>query len=272
MRGGRAHLRTTWLVSSKENWPPIPKGGLSMSLVESKPPGCPYFTYEHSQNYRALEKRFLEAVESLNPDNIVTIINEHPYHIDALLQVSELCKLSEDLSMAAELIERALYALECAFHPMFNVLQGNCRMDYRRQENRGFFITLFKHLQFVGDRFCYRTSLELCKLLLSLDADGDPLAVKLFLDFYALRAREYEWFIELFEEWESLKNLSQLPNFAYSIAIAHFQISNGDTHKADDLLRDALLMFPGVLVPLLEQCSIQVDQRVSLHPYFTAQK
>lgn len=44
--------------------------------------------------------------------------------------------MSEDFAMAAELIERALYCLETAFHPLFNVSQGNCRLDYRRQENR----------------------------------------------------------------------------------------------------------------------------------------
>lgn len=136
MRGGRGHVKTTWLVSSKDNWPQAGKLGLSMSLVETKYGGIQYFTYEHSQNYRQIQNKFLEAVESLNPDNIVTIINEHPYHVDALIQLSDLCKLSEDLAMAAELIERALYSLECAFHPLFNIAQGNCRLDYRRQENR----------------------------------------------------------------------------------------------------------------------------------------
>lgn len=106
-----------------------------MNLIENKQ-GIQYFTYEHSQSYRYIQKKFLESVESLNPDNIVAIINEHPYHIDALVQLSELCKLSEDLAMAAEFIERALFCLECAFNPLFNIGQGNCRLDYRRQENR----------------------------------------------------------------------------------------------------------------------------------------
>ena len=30
-----------------------------------------YFTYEHNNYYQKIQKRFLEAVESLNPDNIV---------------------------------------------------------------------------------------------------------------------------------------------------------------------------------------------------------
>ena len=98
--------------------------------------GVLHFAYEHNTNYRQVQTKFLEAVESINPDNIVAIINDHPYHIDALIQLSDLCRISEDLAMAAEFIERALYAMECAFHPLFNVAQGNCRLDYRRQENR----------------------------------------------------------------------------------------------------------------------------------------
>lgn len=129
------------------------------------------------------------------------------------------------------------------------------------------YITIFKHLMFIGGKACYRTSLEFCKLLLSLDPDGDPLAIKLIIDFYALRAREYQWLIDFVGEWDSTKNLMQLPNFAYSLPTAHFY--NGDTAKADTLLQDALLMFPGVLLPLLEKCTVQIDKRVSNHSFFT---
>lgn len=210
----------------------------------------------------------------------------HSYHVDALLQVSELCKLSEDLAMAAEFVERALYSLESAFHPSFNLATAQCRLDYRKQQNRALFITLFKHLGFVGGRACYRqvsrynlcchgmilrrkglkklhenfrTSLEFCKFLLSLD-HSDPLAVILSMDFYALRAREYEWFVEFCNLWESSRNLTQLPNVAYSLALAHFHL--GNKAEADDLLQSALVMFPAVLMPLLEKCSIQTDAKV----------
>ena len=32
------------------------------------------------------------------------ILNTHPYHVDSLLQLSEICKMGEDYQMAAELI------------------------------------------------------------------------------------------------------------------------------------------------------------------------
>lgn len=119
----------------------------------------------------------------------------------------------------------------------------------------------------MGGRACYRTALEFCKLLLSLDPDNDPLAIKLALDFYALRSKEYNWLIEFVAEFENTKNLTQLPNFAFSNAIAHFYVGEGD-----ELLQDALLMFPGVLMPLLEKCSVQVDARVLKHGFFQDDK
>ncbi|XP_046391016.1 transcription factor 25 [Ischnura elegans] len=282
---GRGTLKSTWLVTPKENWPSIGKSGLSMSLAETKN-GIQYFKYEHNFSYQQIQMKFLEAVESLNPDNIVSIINMHPYHVDALIQLSDLSRMSEDLQMAVDLIARALYCLECAFHPLFNIAQGNCQLDYRRQENRALFIALFKHMTFVGQRACYRTSLEFCKLLLSLDPEGDPLAAILIVDFYALRCHEYEWFIRLFEEWEGQgRNLLQLPNFAFSVAVAHFYLatheaeakSSSDGSKpspkwdilvADEFLQNALIMFPGVLLPLLEKCSIQPEESVTNFPFF----
>lgn len=141
-----------------------------------------------------------------------------------------------------------------------------------RFDSRALYLTLFKHLIYVGGRACYRTALEFCKLLLSLDPDGDPLAIKLALDFYALRSKEYAWLIEFIDEFESTKNLSQLPNFAFSKAVARFYTCGGDASAADAALQDALLMFPGVLVPLLEKCSVQVDGRVSKHGFFQDDK
>lgn len=190
----------------------------------------------------------------------------YPYHVDTLLQLSELCKLSEDLQMSAEFTERALYSLESAFHPSFNITTANCRLDYRKQQNRALFITIFRHLIFIGGRACYRTSLEFCKLLLSLDPSEDPLAVVLAIDFYALRAKEYQWFVDFCQIWEKSRNLSQLPNMAYSLALANFHLGNRD--DADQLLCDALIMFPGVLLPLLDKCGVQADSKVLGHDFF----
>ena len=88
--------------------------------------------------------KFLAAVETLNPDLIVALLNSHPQHIDSMLQLSDICKMGEDSAMAAELLERTIFVLESAFHPCFSLASGNCHLDYRRQENRALFIALFR--------------------------------------------------------------------------------------------------------------------------------
>jgi hypothetical protein len=84
---------------------------------------------------------------------------------------------------------------------------------------------------------------------------------------------KYGWLIYAYEEWEPVRNGSQLPNFAFSVAMAYFQLDE-DTESENKLvsnvlLQKALIMFPGVLLPLLDKCSVQPDSRVSNHPFFT---
>lgn len=260
----RRKQRATWMAQPQDNWPPIGKTGLSMSLKETKN-GHKYFAYEHSSQYQQVQFKFYEAVESLDPQNIGNILQMQPYHIDALIQLSEVFRMSEDMQMAAELIERALYALEMSFHPLFNMATGQCRLDYRRPENRSLFLTLFKHITSLGQRGCNRTALEFCKFLLSLDPDGDPLCTLLMIDYYAIRSEQYDFLVRLFNEWEGHRNLSQLPNFAFSVPLALFHLE--EIEKADNMLQNSLLMFPGILTPLLDKCSIQPDKSAS-HAFF----
>ncbi|KAL9976033.1 hypothetical protein ACROYT_G013264 [Oculina patagonica] len=265
----RVYHRSTRLVSVKSTWPHIRATGISMKLMDTKR-GYSYFAFEHSPSYQEVQFLFLDAVESLNPNNISAILNAHPYHVDSLLQLSEICKMGEDYQMAAELIERALYCLERSFHTLFSLTQGYSRLDYRRAENRSFFIAVFRQIIFVGQKGCYRTALELCKLLLSLDPDEDPLGVLLMIDFYALQSEQFTFLIRLFEEWEPHRNLSQLPNFAFSVALAYFQSNrqNGQTRRADEFLQMALIMFPMVLSPLVDKCNVVLDDALVKHPFF----
>ncbi|XP_077570103.1 ribosome quality control complex subunit TCF25 [Stigmatopora nigra] len=273
----RQYHRTTWMTTPKESWPRFSRPGISMTLLESKD-GIQYFTFEHSRDYQQVQFKFLDAVESLDPNNIVALLQLNPYHIDSLLQLSDVCRVQEDQEMARDLIERALYSFECAFHPVFSLTSGTCRLDYLRPENRAFYLTVFKHMMFLEKRGCPRTALEYCKLILSLDPDADPLCMLLLMDFLMLRSRQYDSLLQLYEDWEEHRNLSQLPNFAFSTALCHFHLSQEEElspeesdqakDKADRMLQDALIMFPGVLMPLLDLCSVQPDATVTSHAFF----
>ncbi len=65
------------------------------------------------------------------------------------------------------------------------------RLDYHRLENRIVYMTLYRHIQNLGRRGACRAALEFSKLLLAVSPDTDPMCVLLFIDHYALRAKEY---------------------------------------------------------------------------------
>uniref|UniRef100_A0A671P2Y3 Transcription factor 25 (basic helix-loop-helix) n=1 Tax=Sinocyclocheilus anshuiensis TaxID=1608454 RepID=A0A671P2Y3_9TELE len=209
---------------------------------------------------------------------MTVLLQLNPYHIDSLLQLSDVCRIQEDQETARDLIERALYSFECAFHPVFSLTSGTCRLDYCRPENRAFYLVLFKHMIFLEKRGCPRTALEYCKLILSLDPDNDPLCMLLIFDFLCLRCREYTTLIRLYEEWEVHRNLSQLPNFSFSVALSYYHLSQQEDispvenqqlkQKSNVLLQNALIMFPGALMPLLDLCTVQPDAVVSSHAFF----
>uniref|UniRef100_A0A8C8FMW2 Transcription factor 25 (basic helix-loop-helix) n=1 Tax=Oncorhynchus tshawytscha TaxID=74940 RepID=A0A8C8FMW2_ONCTS len=263
----RQFHRSTWMTIPKDTWPRFSRPGISMTLLESRD-GLQYFTFEHSRDYQQIQFKFLDSVESMDPNNIVVRLHPRYFHL-SLINYCVVCVCVS---------ERALYSFECAFHPVCSLTSGTSRLDYLRPENRAFYLAVYKHMMFLERRGCPRTALEYCRLILSLDPDSDPLCMLLLIDFLSLRSREYNFLLRLYQDWEVHRNLSQLPNFAFSVALSHFHLSQEDQteseererlkHKADLLLQDALIMFPGVLMPLLDLCTVQPDAAVSSHDFF----
>ncbi|KAK2084174.1 Transcription factor 25 [Saguinus oedipus] len=145
---GEERPRQRQRVYPKCTWPRYSKPGLSMRLLEYKK-GLPLFAFEHGEEYQQAQRNFLVAVESMEPNNIVVLLQTSPYHVDSLLQLSDACRLEEDQEMARDLIETALYSMECAFHPLFSLTSGACRLGYRRPENRSFYLALYKQMSFL---------------------------------------------------------------------------------------------------------------------------
>jgi hypothetical protein len=91
-----------------------------------------------------------------------------------------------------------------------------------------------------------------------------------------VRAGEYRFLVDLFRAWEPHRNLSQLPNFAFSVPLAMFHSQNrekegegGGEKEANKRLQDALLMFPCLLPILLDKCGVTLDSAVTSHSFFT---
>ncbi|KAJ2788236.1 hypothetical protein GGI15_000041 [Coemansia interrupta] len=283
-------LRRMALAQPKATWPPMRASpGVDMKqlgvdgqtdrhtsdIIEKDKTGGVWFALEHSVRFRTIQIEFLSAVATHNPDAIAAIVYHHPYHVDALLQLSEILKQTGgDFGEAGELVERALYAFENGFAARFSPTNGMGRLDFRRVESRGLFLALFRHMQFMARRGCWRTAFEVNKVLLSLDPVQDPYGALLTLDFHALKSRQYDYICEFVDSWTW--SSVELPNLAYSRALAKFMLesqaskkgSNHEGRVSMDLLIDAILTFPTVIPSLMSKANIDIDPVVLTHPYF----
>ncbi|CAF1213181.1 unnamed protein product [Adineta steineri] len=258
-------------IFTKVGWPNYFKFGLLMKpsspLSETAINTGNYFQFEYDKDYQRLQIQFFDHVDQHNLQGIMDILRHHPYHIDALIHLSDVSRMQDDTPTAVDLIERALYSFQQSFHPLFSITRGECRLEYRIQENRSFFISLFKHIIYIGERGCSRTALEFCKVLLSLDPIDDPLAIVLLLDYYAIRSEEYNYLIRFYSEQNQRLKLDGLPNFIYSLSLAYFRISSFD--KANETLQNALIRFPSMLKYILDKLSIRPDRTVEKCRYFS---
>ncbi|KAK9851873.1 hypothetical protein WJX84_005125, partial [Apatococcus fuscideae] len=166
----------------------------------------------------AVQRVFEQSQASMDPNRIVQILQQHPYHIDSLLTMYELYRSTGEQAYADEILERCLYALEMAWHPWFNPAGGNCRLDFEVEANRPLFTAIFRYMQKLSRQGLHSTALELAKLLMALDPT-DPVGVFCWIDYLALRAHRFAFLQRLLEEYPD-KTISLLPNMSYSAALA----------------------------------------------------
>ncbi|KAG0230168.1 Transcription factor 25 [Actinomortierella wolfii] len=268
------------LAQPRATWPIRRASGLSMDFVQrlKDEEGVQLFKIMHSERYQQVQLEFMRAVASYDPNNLVILARNNPFHVDTLLQLSDISKHQGDNAVADELVEQTLYAFEKCFHSQFNIASGAVRLSYLDVENRSFFLALHRHVGFLARRGCWRTAFEFNKLLLSLDPIGDHLGALLAIDFYAIKAHEYEYLLRLYERLgqephrggnKSGKGfgLDRMPNFAYSTAMAQFQLElakkDGDHSKSSKMLQRAILLFPMVLPLLADKGNFSLDAEMA---------
>lgn len=183
------------------------------------------FSFSHSKEYQQTETDFFSAVESFDPEAIQQILSMHqpPSHINSLLAMSDIYRHSGHYQQASECVEMTLFIMEQAFHPSFCILEH--KLDYNCYENRALFLAIFRHIDHIGRKGCWKSSFEFCKLLFQLDS-SDPLGVLYMIDFYALQARQYDFILsDTFDKMMNTLNVLP-PQFYYSKAIACINLDN----------------------------------------------
>ncbi|KAL9612124.1 MAG: hypothetical protein Q9167_003277 [Letrouitia subvulpina] len=253
---GLALRRNVLGVPGKETWPLATTGGLGMEPVEKLSDGTTEFRFVHNTAYQDVQRQFETCVESMDPQRMIQLLQFNPYHISTLLQVSEIAKQQGDHSVSGDLLERALFSFGRATHTNFvhALSEGKARLDFRRPENREFWLTAWRYIGNLGQRGTWRTCYEWAKLVLSLDPEGDPYCVCMIIDQLAIRGGQAEHFIKLSES-SLLEWIPPRPNFVISLGLAKSKIK--DPQGARLALRKSIESYPYIFSRLFQELNLE---------------
>lgn len=249
-------LRRNIFIQGKEEWPRATSGGLAMEIAEKYADGTVEYRFVHNKTYQEVQQQFQVCVGSMDPERMVQLLHFNPYHISTLLQVSEIAKQQRDNATASELLERALFTFGRSVHSTFstNLAAGKARLDFRRPENREFWLAIWRYIGTLTVRATWRTALEWAKLMLAIDPDQDPYCIRLLIDQLALRGREPQALIDLVET-DYLQRLWKVPpNLAFSVALAHDRLKQ--PQKARSTLKNAVKEYPWLASRLCKELDI----------------
>jgi hypothetical protein len=170
--------------------------------------------------------------------------------------VSEIAKQERENTTASDLLERALFAFGRAVHSTFpNTLsQGKARLDFRRPENREFWLAVWRYITTLGVRALWRTAFEWARLLVSLAPEDDPYCIRLLIDQLALRGREPQTLIDMVESDHLQRSWKIPPNLAFSVALAYDRLQQPE--KARTSLRLAMREYPWIASRLCKELEI----------------
>ena len=294
-----------WLLINPKRHLTINNPGVSMVIDESikrdrKNHGNvkkreEHFVVKYSVEYQRIQNELLDLIKRSDTKEIINLMNENPNHVESLINASTLIA-REDTNLSFELIQRALLVYENILPIQFNPTAKDCLLNYKRPENRPLFVTLFKFMVLCGRFKCYKTGLEVAKLILSFDPVTDPLSVLLIVDHLAIQAKNFDFLIQFYRNGSGLKvaNLDKLPNFIFNTALALLlksldkapkmtdanNIPKAEVSKvtsserqslfneSNELLQEGLILFPSVLRPFLDAMGVDPDASVKRCPYF----
>lgn len=249
-------LRRNLFIQGKEEWPAATGGGLGMEIEEKRADGTILYRFVHNNVYQDVQAQFEIAVESMDPQRLIVLLQHNPYHISTLLQVSEIAKQERDHTTSGELLERALFSFGRSVHSTFAkaLAEGKARLDFARPENREFWLASWRYMQNLSMRATWRTVYEWAKLLLSLSPEEDPYAMWLVLDQYALRARQDLDYLNLSRN-KSFKDVHHnTPNIQLSQGLAEFRA--GNQAKGKQALFTAVGRYPWIVARLMQELTL----------------
>jgi tetratricopeptide (TPR) repeat protein len=248
--------RRNCLMRGKEEWPLASSGGLSMQHVPDNMAIEKRYNFVHNNAYKESQWNFQMAVESMDPQRMMSLLLMTPYHIASLLQVAEIAKHQGDHSVSGDLLERALFTFGKSVHSTFpDALQdGTARLSFDKSQNREFYLCIWRYIRNLEMRGTFKTAFEWSKLLLQLDTRSDPYGVTLMIDQLALRGRCHDQLISLATDDAYGSAWQHLPNIKISLVLAYMRAKQ--PREARQQLAVAMHQYPYILSALASALDI----------------
>ncbi len=110
----RRSTKKTFLVTPDDAWsrpPTFVGGGIRWTRV-NKPSGsswehgCDYYQVDWSLEYKKIQQYFATLQVTHDPSAIVHFLAKHPYHVDALLQMSQVFQHHGQMDHSADCIKK----------------------------------------------------------------------------------------------------------------------------------------------------------------------
>ncbi|EJD51735.1 DUF654-domain-containing protein [Auricularia subglabra TFB-10046 SS5] len=256
------------LVQPQPGWPPAgARTGIALAQRQADASddalrrGERWWQIVYDEGYVADTFRFVEAVKTMDPQNLVDLLYRTPWHADTLLQVSEYYRHRAEHQPASDLVERAIFSYERALAPgPARFAAGRDRLDFHQAESRALFLALSRHVVNLVRRGVARAAFETARFMLALDPWTDPHGALLHLDFLAPKAGQKEWLLRMWDVWPRLR---RLPGFWYARVLC---LDKEEERKT--AMRDAVQMFPEVLPVLADKADVVLPGDILTLPAF----
>ncbi|KFA78989.1 hypothetical protein S40288_00585 [Stachybotrys chartarum IBT 40288] len=255
-------LRRNIFIQGRDHWPRQTSGGLSLKEVRQAPDGSwTEYAFCHEKDYDAMQTTFFAMVQMGDPMRLVHMLKECPYHVSTQLQVSAVAKQDQNMALASELCERALFTFGRLATLSFrqNIEAGRARLDFRRPENREFWLAGFHYIRSLIRKGTYRTALEWAKLIYTLDPK-DPYAMRHLIHFLAVKAHESRWLVDFLNEMERTNENRDLAYLQQTLILAKLQMGNLDEARQD--LTRGMRRLPWLYCALFQELNLDAPPSI----------
>ncbi|KAK9172525.1 Transcriptional repressor TCF25 family protein [Cryptosporidium meleagridis] len=189
-----------YFISCDSQWPHLNReeSGLIMKFIEEKNEFSISFDIKYIKNKELLDI----LIDSMLLDEIYIFMEKNPFFFSGLIRLAEISTLRDEHEVAFKHLQKALYVFESSLHPSFSPFKytnglPNTAIKSSEIESRDIFIMLGYYMIALGNRGLFRTALEYCLLLISMDIIHDRFHSLLHLDYYAVLSSEFETLFQI---------------------------------------------------------------------------